>query len=263
MNGRTRSARRHSLTALPGAASVLIMFALMVSGIGYAWQDTGGGGYSSPNLTLVITSMTKTSGPSYVIFSLTSPLPSSTANAIVGPFAPGDTVEVTYIVKNTGSIPASLSSLGVSVTPSGNGFSASNGLIPPTLNPGSTFSSKITIVFNSPGNAYEGRTATITLKINGAGTVSSCTTTVTHTSTKTVTTTRTTTRTTTVTKTITKTGGYEAGATALWATSSTCTIFTISTTVTTTSTTTRTVIVTTTKSITRTVCSDYDNDCDR
>jgi len=207
--------------------------------------------------------MTKTSGPAYATFSVITPLPSSTVSARVGPFAPGDSVVVTYTVENTGNLPATVSSLGATVSPPGNGFTASNGAVPPTLSPGASFSSTIKITFSSGlGDSYEGLTATISLQIYGVGTTTACTSTFTHTSTitqtvvKTITTTKTVTTintvTVTVTKTTTKTAYELPGEAALWATSS-CVSATITTTVTATHTSTTTITQTTTVTVTTTV----------
>jgi len=243
-------------------ASVVIVSLIVVSGVGYAWS-TPEGGTPSPSLTLEVTSISKMSGPSYDALSVTSPLPSSAATFKLGPFAPGDSVVVSYTVKNIGAIPASLSALGVSVSPSKSGFTATNGPIPPSLGPGASFSSTITITFASGlGNSYEGSTAIVTLQINGMGTTTTCTNTITHTSTvtktvtKTVTTTRTVTsaKTLTVTKTTTK-DGYQAPdvADSLISTTS-CVSATITTTVTATrtltTTSTQTVTLTTTATVT-------------
>jgi len=205
--------------------------------------------------------MSKTSGPTYAIFTIVSSLPTSAAAFRVGPFAPGDSVLVSYTIKNTGNIPASLSTLGVVVTPSGSGFVATNGPIPSSLNAGASFSSTITITFQSGlGNSYQRSTATVSLQISGAqSTTTSCTTTVTHTTTKTVTTTKT----ITTTKTTTKWGDNVFGASALWATTSTCSTITISTTVTTTltsftTTTSTTTVSSSTKTTTTTSCHVHD-----
>ena len=222
--------------------SLLLVTLMIVSGIGYAGQTTDANGSPPQGVALVITSMAESSGPSYTTFTVASPLPSSTATATVGPLAPGDSVVVSYTVKNTGNIPASLSTLGLLVTPSGSGFTGSYAPIPSTLSSGASFTSTFTVTFGSGlGNSYEGKTATITLAILGTGitTTTTCKTTststhtvtsprtVTVTTTKTLTDTTTKTATVTTTMTMTKGQGSPLDATALWTTTSSCTTITV------------------------------------
>jgi len=239
-------------------ASVIVVTLIVVSGIAYACSTGGGGPPQSPNL--VVTSIGKTSGPSYTIFTEIAPLPTSAAVFNVGPFAPGDSVTVSYTVKNTDNLPVSLSTLGVLVVPTGSGFSATAGPIPASLNAGASFSSTISITFKAGlGDSYERSTAAITLQISGAATTttSACTSTVTHTTTSTVT--HTTTKTVTVTKTVTTTVtttkvlGPQLDAGPLWATTTSCTTITVTITSTATVTQTTTLTVTKTATITKTV----------
>ena len=253
--------------------SVLLVSLMVASGIGYATQTTGSGSQTQ-SLTLVVTSMSESSRSSpYIVMSQVTGLYSGSVSFDVGPFAPGGSVVVTYTVENTGNIPASLSTLVFSVTPSTSGFSATNGPIPATLNPGASFSSTITITLQAGlGNSHQGSTAVITLEIGGTGITktTACTTTFTHTATHTVTTaktvtvttketlTDTTTKTATVTTTVTTSKGKDSplDATALWTTTSSCTTITVTiTTILTTTntlTTTQTTFTTVTKTVTTT-----------
>ena len=234
--------------------SMFVISVIVISGIGYATQTSDHNDGSS-NVTLLFTSIAKAGGPSYVSLTAVSPLPDSKVFAKAGPFAPGDSLAIAYSLKNVGNIPASLSSLAISV--SAGGFSATSGPIPATLNPGSTFSSTITITLNSGlGDTYEGKSAIIALEISGVGTTAttSCTNTVTRTTTRTVTTTTT----KTVTKTITKGQDSPLDLGPLWVTTSTCT--TVAVTITSTYTTTYTSYTTITKTISTVTCYHHD-DC--
>ena len=238
-------------------ASAILVSMIVLSGVAYSLSTDGGGGSMGSSSSLVVTSLTMTNSPSYVVFKLTSALPTQAATFKVGPFLPGDNVIVSYTVKNIGSLPLPLSTLGVSVVQVGNGFTATNGPIPPSLNPGASFSSTITITLKAGlGNSYEASTATVTLAITSAETTTTslCTTTVTHTITKT----STITKTLTVTKTTTKGWDSPLGVAPLWLTTS-CTAVTI--TVSTSVTFTQTSYVTTTKTVTHTTCAPH-NDCE-
>jgi len=244
------------LTDVSVMASVILVSLIVVSGIAYACST----GPPQPSPNLVVTSIGKTSGPSYAIFTEKSPPPTSAAVFEVGPFAPGDTVVVSYTVENIGNLPASLSTPGVAVAPTGSGFSATEGPIPSSLGVGASFSSTISITFKAGlKDSYEGSTAVITLQISGTGTTttSTCTSTVTHTATstytvittKTVTSTKTVTTTTTTTKLL----GPQPDASPLWVSTTSCTTITVSITSTTTVTQTTTVTVTKTTTVTKTV----------
>ena len=244
-----------ALTKASALASAVLVSLIVLSGVALACSTAhGGGGYQSPSLTLVVTSISKISGPSHIALTLVSPLPTSSATFKMGPFAPGDSVVISYTIQNTGNIPASLSTLGVSMSPSGHGFTATNGPVQSTLGPGDSFSSTISITFQSGlGNSYESSTATVTLQITGVSTTTtSCATTVTHTATKTVTETVTKAETVTVTtgKVTTKDQDSTLGDTALWVTTSSCTTITV--TITSTITTTQTTYITVTKTVTTT-----------
>jgi len=250
--------------AVPMLASVVLVSLIVISGVGYACSNPGN---PPPNPNLEVTSVIEISGPSYVHFTPPSFLPSSTATFKVGPFAPGDSVVVSYTVENTGSIGAILSSISAIAPPSGSGFTATDGFVPSTLGPGVSFTSTITITLASGlGDHYEGSVAIISLQINGVSAPTTCTNTVTHTNTitttavttttitKTVTSTvKTVTSTVTVTKTTTKKGYDLPGGAALWASTTSCVSATITTTVTITHTSTATVTQTTTITTTATV----------
>lgn len=247
------------LSSAPVLVSTVLVLLIVVSGVGYACSGIGGGGDPTPTLDLVVTSLSKVSGPTYASFVVLTPLPMDSAAFKVGPFAPGDSVVVSYTVENTGSIPASLSSSGVAVTPSNSGFVVSKGALPSTLDPGASFSSTITITLpEGLGNSYEGKTAAIVLEIGGTGitTTTTCVTTTTHTTIVWVTTTKTVTMTTT--KTTTKYQDFPLDLTDLWVTTSSCTTVTVTSTLTTTFTTTYATYTTLTKTVTTTSCTQHD-----
>ena len=245
-------------------ASVVLVSLIVISGVGYACSNPGNPS-PNPNLEVIWLGI---AGPSYIVLTPTSLLPSSSATFKVGPFAPGDSVVISYTIENTGNIPASLTTSGVTISQLQSCFTASNGpLVPSVIGPARTASYTITITLGSAAQSTcEGRTAVITLQINGAGTTTTCPTTVTHTNTitttavttttitKTVTSTvKTVTSTITVTKTTTKKGYDLPGGAALWATTTSCVSATITTTVTITHTSTATVTQTTTITTTATV----------
>jgi|GEM_PF-2309269 hypothetical protein len=142
---------------------VLVSTAILVPvEVGYAAP-------TPPGVQLAVTSMSKISGPSYTVFQVTSALPSSSVTFTVSPFAPGDSVGISYTVENEGKTTATLSTPGVKISPSGTGFTASIGSIPTKLAPGKSFTSSITVTFQKGlGNNYEKSTATITLVIYGS-----------------------------------------------------------------------------------------------
>ena len=160
--------------------SILVISLLFVSGIAYASPLGERKGCGSTNVNLIVTTLSKSSGPSYSPVILTTPLPSHWVSFRVGPFAPGDSVVISYTVENTGSAPADLYSFGMLVYPAQSGFLATHGTIPQALKAGGSFTSTITVTLKSD-TSLEGSSAWLSLGILGVGSR----TTSTHTSTST------------------------------------------------------------------------------
>lgn len=157
-------------SAPPALASIVMVSLVVFSGLAYAWPSSGDKPPRQPNIDLDVTSMNKVNGPPYALFSVLSPLPDALAIFKVGPFAPSDTVVISYTVKNTGTVPVSLFSFGPLVIQSGSGFTATSGPIPGSLNPGGSYSSIITVTLRAGlGNRFERMSALIWLTTIGEG----------------------------------------------------------------------------------------------
>jgi hypothetical protein len=149
-----------NLKMLLGLTACCFVLILLVS---------GGVAYSSPvssykkSANLVFTSVSERSGPQYISLTVDTQLPSANVQVSAGPFAPGDTLVVSFTVKNTGKLPVELEA---SIFLSNAYFHASLGNIPQTLKPGGSFTSTFSITLDSnAGNSLMGQSATITLTI--------------------------------------------------------------------------------------------------
>ena len=151
------------------ATIFLTLLFVLPSGIAYAWSPWWSPHYppQAQDTQVVITSINKVASPSYTELTLTSSVPSSAVSFKVAPFAPGDSVVISYTASNEGDLPVAISMVCTSIEPIGSGFSATYQPVPSSLSPGKSFTSSITITFASGlGNSYQQSSALLTLTLN-------------------------------------------------------------------------------------------------
>lgn len=146
-----------------------IAFAAFTSSVNLSASATAG----TLNLEVTALAVCPGSGPSYIGIASAPPLPAGgTVSFDLGPFAPGDSVEVCFTIENAGSLPAAhISSVGPTPVNSEDTWftsSASPTPIPTSLPSLASFSSYFTVTLASGlGNSAQGYTAPITYSITG------------------------------------------------------------------------------------------------